>query len=107
MRSARVLVHGRPAGVLTEIERNRHYRLAYDRDYEGPPISLALPSKSAPYEFDRFPPFFDGLLPEGDRLEALLRLAKIDRDDPMSQLLAVGRDLVGAVTVEPADEAAA
>lgn len=32
-------------------------------------------------------------------LDALLRNAKIDRDDPFSQLLAVGQDLVGAVTV--------
>jgi len=34
-------------------------------------------------------------------LEALLRAVKLDRHDHFAQLLAVGRDLVGAVTVEP------
>jgi len=63
-----------------------------------------MPVRSEPYEFDRFPPFFDGLLPEGAQLEALLRTAKIDRDDPMRQLLTVGGDLVGSVTVVPLEE---
>jgi len=52
------------------------------------------------YIFDRFPPFFDGLLPEGLLLEGLLRLRKIDKFDYLSQLMAVGSDLVGAVTVQ-------
>lgn len=104
MRSATALLHGRPAGTLTEIARNRSYRFKYRPDYEGPPVSLTLPLRSDPYEFDRFPPFFDGLLPEGAQLEALLRTAKIDRDDPMRQLLTVGGDLVGAVTVVPLGE---
>ena len=104
MGSATVLVHGRPAGTLTEIVRNRSYRFSYAEDYHGPLVSLTLPLRPELYEFDRFPPFFDGLLPEGAQLEALLRLGKIDRDDPMRQLLAVGRDLVGAVTVVALDE---
>jgi len=104
MRSATVLLHGRPAGTLTEIARNRSYRFRYYPEYQGPPVSLTLPLRSDPYEFDRFPPFFDGLLPEGAQLEALLRSAKIDRDDPMRQLLTVGGDLVGAVTVVPLGE---
>ena len=33
-------------------------------------------------------------------LDGLLRQRKIDKDDYFSQLLAVGKDLVGAVTVE-------
>jgi serine/threonine-protein kinase HipA len=101
MRRARIRVHGVPAAVLEEIERNRDCRLVYEESYHGPPVSLTLPVRAEPYTFDRFPPFFDGLLPEGDQLEALLRLAKIDRDDPLLQLVTVGQDLVGAVTVEP------
>ncbi|MBD3337449.1 MAG: toxin HipA [Candidatus Eisenbacteria bacterium] len=101
MRKATVLVHGRPAGILEEIERLKHYRFSYFEDYRGDPVSLTLPPREEPYEFRRFPPFFDGLLPEGAQLEALLRAGKIDRDDPMGQLLAVGGDLIGAVTVEP------
>lgn len=104
MRSAAVLVQGRPAGTLIEIARNQSYRFTYEVEYLGPPVSLTLPLRVEPYEFDRFPPFFDGLLPEGAQLEALLRTGKIDRDDPMRQLLTVGRDLVGAVTVVPLDE---
>jgi serine/threonine-protein kinase HipA len=100
MRRARVLVHGRPAGVLEEIERGRRYRVTYDGDYAGPPISLTLPVSGEPFEFDRFPPFFDGLLPEGVQLEGLLRQSKIDASDFFAQLVAVGRDVVGAVTVE-------
>ena len=55
------------------------------------------------FVFDCFPPFFDGLLPEGLLLEGLLKLRKIDKYDYFSQLLAVGNDLVGAVTVQESD----
>lgn len=94
-----VLVQGQPAGVLEELERGRAYCFTYDDAYEGPWVSLTLPLASREFSFDRFPPFFDGLLPEGQQLEALLRRGKIDADDYLSQLLAVGADLVGAVTV--------
>lgn len=102
MRTAKVLVHGEPAGLLEEIERSRRYRFSYFEGYRGPPVSLTLPVRRETYEFDRFPPFFDGLLPEGLQLEALLRQAKIDAGDYLAQLAAVGADLVGAVTVEGA-----
>lgn len=101
MREALVLVHGRPAAMLHESEDRRRYVLAYDEGYVGPPVSLALPVCPEPHSFDGFPPFFDGLLPEGAQLEALLRAAKLDRRDLLGQLLTVGRDLVGAVTVVP------
>jgi serine/threonine-protein kinase HipA len=99
-RSALVYVGGRLAGRLVEGPGNA-YRFTYEAGYDGPPVSLTMPVAGALYEFDRFPPFFDGLLPEGWQLEALLREAKLDRRDYMGQLLAVGRDMVGAVTVEP------
>lgn len=101
MRKALVRMHGVDAAVLTESDDRRDYRLAYLPAYEGPSVSLTLPRRSEPYEFNSFPPFFDGLLPEGLQLEALLREAKIDRQDLLSQLLSVGADLVGAVTVVP------
>jgi len=63
-----------------------------------------MPVREEPYRFDRFPPFFDGLLPEGWQLEALLRQAKLDRFDFMGQLRIVGHDAVGAVTVSPSAE---
>ncbi len=88
-----------PCAILDEVEKLTHYRLTYLPDYKGSGISLTLPVRPAPYDFDEFPPFFDGLLPEGMQLDALLRHKKIDYYDCMSQLAAVGDDLVGAVTV--------
>ena len=100
IRRARVLFSGRPAGILEELEKGRRYLFSYDPSYPGPPVSLTMPVVERVFQFDRFPPFFDGLLPEGVLLEGLLRTLKIDRDDCFSQLTAVGADLVGAVTVE-------
>ena len=99
MRKAKVYMHDQLAGTLSEIEKHHRYRFSYLDDYEGPAISLTLPATQRDYEFSGFPPFFDGLLPEGFLLEALLRKRKIDRDDLFSQLITVGQDLVGAVTV--------
>jgi serine/threonine-protein kinase HipA len=70
--------------------------------YQGPSVSLEMPITQSIYEFDRFPPFFEGLLPEGMMLEGLLRYTKIDRNNLLDQLIAVGGDLVGNVTVEAA-----
>ena len=99
-RTAEVRVHGRPAGTLEE-RATGEYRFAYLPEYDGPPVSLTLPVRDTAYLFDDFPPFFDGLLPEGWQLEALLRAEKLDPGDFMGQLLAVGSDAVGAVTVVP------
>ena len=93
-------MHGLPAGVLEELKANREYRFVYDDGYAGPPISLTMPIGQRVHEFSRFPAFFDGLLPEGEMLEGLLRQRKIDRSDYFAQLMAVGGELVGAVTVE-------
>jgi serine/threonine-protein kinase HipA len=95
-----VLVNGRQAGILEEMEGGS-YRFDYCPDYSGPPVSLTLPVREEEYIFSRFPPFFDGLLPEGWQLEALLRSEKLDPRDYMGQLLKVGGDAVGSVTVEP------
>lgn len=99
MRKARVLVNGTEAGVLEEIRREK-YHFIYVPSYHGPPVSLTMPVSNKTYEFDTFPPFFEGLLPEGMMLEALLRKYKIDRNDYFGQLIKVGQDVVGAVTIE-------
>ena len=79
------------------------YAFSYEPGYESTPVSLTMPVRSEPYRFEQFPPFFDGLLPEGWQLEALLKHRKLDRTDYMGQLLAVGGDTVGAVTVVQSD----
>jgi len=99
MRKAEVSMHGAPAGILEEIEAQKKYRFTYYEEYTGPSIALTMPLSKKEFDFDRFPPFFDGLLPEGLLLEGLLKLRKIDKFDYLSQLIAVGNDLVGAVTV--------
>lgn len=99
MKRARVFVNGNAAGILEKIN-NQHYRFIYDLDYQGPPVSLTMPIKKNIYEFNQFPAFFEGLLPEGIMLEALLRKYKLDKNDYFGQLLQVGQDVVGAVTIE-------
>lgn len=97
---ANVFVNRSLAGELQEIDRGKKYVFTYRPGYKGQPVSLTMPIKQQVYEFDRFPPYFEGVLPEGIMLEGLLRQWKIDRNDLMSQLLLVGKNLVGNVTVE-------
>jgi serine/threonine-protein kinase HipA len=99
MRKANILVSGTVAGVLEEQEHGQ-YQFIYQPDYKGPPVSLTMPIKQSSYTFTKFPSFFEGLLPEGLMLEALLRKYKIDKDDYFAQLISVGQDVVGAVTIE-------
>ncbi len=100
MRQAQITLKNIPAGILEETE-NGKFTFCYNDTYQGPPISLTMPTKQKVYLFDSFPPFFDGLLPEGPLLEALLRVKKMDRNDLFSQLLAVGADVVGAISITP------
>jgi serine/threonine-protein kinase HipA len=98
-RRATIFQHGVPAGELAEAE-NGYWEFTYHPDYAGAPVSLTMPLRPEPYRFGFFPPPFEGLLPEGVQLEALLRKHKIDRGDAFGQLVAVGGDLVGSLTVE-------
>ena len=100
MKKAKVYNFGIYAGDLIELEKSKKYQFNYTDDYKGLPISLTLPTKQKDYVFNEFPPFFEGLLPEGIQLDALLRQTKIDRNDFFSILLITGKDLVGSVTLE-------
>jgi serine/threonine-protein kinase HipA len=104
MRKAKVSVDGIPAGIFYEVEPNKKYEFEYFEIYSGSPVSLTMPVDIKKFSFEMFPPFFDGLLPEGIQLEALLRQKKLDRNDYFGQLAAVGADMVGAVTVEEIEE---
>ena len=99
MRKARILVNEIEAGIFEKLNGNK-YKFIYHHDYQGAPVSLTMPLTNIIYEFDVFPPFFEGLLPEGIMLEALLRKYKIDKNDYFGQLIQVGQDVVGAVTIE-------
>ena len=98
MRTAQIFFQNQPAGLLTE--DNKKYSFVYHDNYQGRPISVTMPVDQKKFEYSSFPPFFDGLLPEGPQLESLLKHAKLDRHDYLGQLITVGQDLVGAVTVK-------
>jgi serine/threonine-protein kinase HipA len=100
MRKAKIFVRGIEAGTLTELIQGKEYVFEYLNEYDGTEISRTMPTNIKIYKFDKFPPFFDGLLPEGIQLEGLLKIRKIDKYDLLSQLIAVGEDLVGVVTVK-------
>ncbi len=99
MRRAEIYVQDHLAGILKETD-DKKYTVTYLEGYRGPPIALTMSNKNHLYTFDVFPPFFEGLLPEGAHLESLLRREKIDRYDYFKQLITVGADLVGDVTVK-------
>jgi len=103
MRTAKVYVSGIESGTLSEIESGKVYRFQYLPEYAGFPISLTMPVSRMAYQFDQFPPFFDGLLPEGHQLEGLLKWGKVDKNDYFSQLILVGSDTVGTVTIKEID----
>jgi serine/threonine-protein kinase HipA len=100
MRTAKVFVCGIEAGSFSEVLLEKEYRFEYKAGYSGYPVSLTMPVTRKLFVFNSFPPFFDGLLPEGNQLEGLLIQGKVDRNDLFSQLVMVGNDMVGAVTVK-------
>jgi len=100
MRKIKVFNFGEYAGDLIEFEKKKLYKFIYNDEYNGKPVSLTMPMDKREYQFDQFPPFFEGLLPEGIQLDALIRQTKTDRNDYLSLLIITGKDLVGSVTVE-------
>jgi HipA N-terminal domain len=101
MKSARIFQQKQLAGLL-EAREDGTYRFIYDPAFHGEPVSLTMPVVQRIWEFPRFPAPFEGLLPEGVQLDALLRLRKLDRGDLFGQLLAVGGDVVGSLRIEEA-----
>ena len=98
MRKAEIYQQGKLAGILEELDVPGRYRFAHETIHISEPVSLAWPIRAVPY--DQFPAAFEGLLPEGLQLDALLRKFKIDRRDMFQQLLIVGGDVVGSLSVK-------
>lgn len=98
MKTAQIYQQGRLAGTLEALDESR-YRFTYQPDYRGEPVSLTMPLRQRIWEFTQFPALFEGLLPEGTQLEALLRRRKLDKNDLFGQLLAVGEDVVGSLQI--------
>lgn len=68
-----------------------------------PAVCFTMPVRAEPYKIvgDNLPPFFAGLLPEGVRLDALIRRLKASRSDMYTLLIHIGDETVGDVTVLP------
>jgi len=88
------------AGFLEELDRGKKYRFKYNTDYKGDPISLTMPIEKNIYDFTDIPPFFDGLLPEELRIQQLLKIKKLDRNDILSLLTSLGKNLKGNIEAE-------
>ena len=93
-------MNGIEAGILSEIKQGAEYTFEYHEGYDGPEVSRTMLPSGKKYSYTAFPPFFEGLLPEGIQLEGLLKWNKLDKNDLFSQLVAVGDDVVGAVTIK-------
>ena len=100
MRIAQIYQQDVRAGVLEALDSGG-YRFTYEAGYNGEPVSLTMPMHQRVWEFSQFPPPFEGLLPEGVQLDALLRRRKLDKADLFGQLLAVGEDVVGSLQIKP------
>lgn len=94
-----VYVGDRLAGVL--IREGKSFVFEYLSGYEGPVVFLGWNLTQTRRKWDEFPPAFGGLLPEGVLLEQLLAKHKLDKSDQWGQLIAVGLDLTGFVSVLP------
>lgn len=102
-----VLKAGAPAATLTRLP-DGSVDFTYLDGYDGPAVASTLPLGSLRRTPNGgLPPFFTNLLPEGRRLAAVREAIGTSTDDDLSMLLAVGANLVGDVTVVPADEDAA
>jgi len=82
------------------IEKEKTYEFHYLVGYEGIAISLAMPVKDGPYIFLKVSHRFLTVLPEVYMPESLLKRCKIDLTDYFSQLVTVGANMVGSVTVK-------
>lgn len=81
----------------------------YESSYvlnRGEPVATTLPFSHDPVDTPpgAIPPYFAGLLPEGRRLNALIRHLKVSADDEFRLLTAVGRNAIGDVIVTPEGE---
>lgn len=103
MRKAKIKIHDRTAGWLTQNENGYHF--IYDTGYLGSPdaepVSLTLPLNEVPYTSKVLFSFFDGLIPEGWLLDIAEKNWKINPRDRMGLLLACCKDCIGAVSIQP------
>lgn len=107
-----VMLYGEPIGTLTRVEGDRTL-FAFNDDYVGDPgrPTLSLGFKDSLGQLitgfkpvqTKVMPFFSNLLPEGHLRTYLAERASVNPDREFFLLWVLGKDLPGAVTIEPAD----
>ena len=107
-RRAVVRLDGRQVGTLAEEDGGNLVTFAYDPDYAAVkgavPVSLTLPLGGGPWTTGGLHPFFAGLLPEGWLRLLAHRELRVDENDEIGLLMAMGADCIGAVEVVPGGE---
>ena len=109
-RKGEVLANGILAGELTELKSDNgtySYVFTYNKRYINnnyPPIGYHFPLTAKPFTHDVLHPFFKNLASEGWVRVFQATKARLDKRDDFGILLANGRDLIGAITVLPADK---
>lgn len=103
---ATVKFHDRIAGKLSR--REGIFTFQYDPEFlvgASEPLSLSLPLQPEPFVSDELHGFFSGLISEGWLRHLQSFSQKIDETDELKLLVNNGRDLAGAVTIEPHESA--
>ena len=107
-----VLLQGVPIGTLTRVAGDRTlfaFNDAYTNDANRPVLSLGFKDHLGQLITDfkpvqtRVMPFFSNLLPEGRMRTYLAERASVNPQREFFLLWVLGKDLPGAITIEPAD----
>lgn len=107
-----VSLYGEPIATLTHVDGDRNlfaFNQEYMEDTNRPTLGLGFKDElgSLITEFKpvqtRVMPFFSNLLPEGRMRTYLAELGGVNQEREFFLLWLLGKDLPGAVTVEPAD----
>ncbi len=107
-----VNLYGETIGTLTRVSGDRSlfsFTDEYVADGNRPTLGLGFKDQygqlitELPVKQERLLPFFSNLLPEGYLRGYLARLAGVNQEREFYLLWALGQDLAGAITVEPAD----
>lgn len=107
-----VLLHGVPIGTITRVAGDRTlfaFNDAYINDAKPSVLSLGFKDHLGQLITDfkpvqtRVMPFFSNLLPEGRMRTYLAERASVNPQREFFLLWVLGKDLPGAITIEPAD----
>ncbi|WNN48690.1 HipA N-terminal domain-containing protein [Siccibacter colletis] len=101
LRRVAVRLYGEPVGVLEQSDAG--FCFTYHADYQGPPLSLSLPVSQRSFPRATLHPFFVSLAPEGWLKRRYSQIQHLDEKDLLGMLIHNGKNLIGAVQIEPED----